>query len=335
MLSKEEWDRWNELFREDNLEELLREMISHPEINELAFDCQNLQSQLEAHNKKKRQGVISNEEYDLVRNRIRLAIQQLTKPAELVQKHKGIPPSITYLGWLFSALIVGGMVYLMDKCFSNLPPLPPPTTYKAGETLSAFPYPVPSTETLKTFKFSGEDTNGKRADYIIYLVRGFNWRIGEVAVSEDNGEPFDICHHLTGNGISARINNDSLQAIICFGNTSFEEDLSIAPQLRLKKEEDRASERAEELAQCVNSILGKLTPVYTLNLGKYLEEDDDSRYQREIIIIGLIGKEKGVVEEEALFEGLLTEHWKGNLDFDIQQFSRVTEEELPLQKRFN
>lgn len=165
--------------------------------------------------------------------------------------------------------------------------------------------------------FDTQDDAGNQAEYILYIVNGFNWKIGEVAVSEEYGVEFDICSHLEEIGIIERINSDSLKAIICFGNTSFEEDQSVPYEQRISAEEQRAQKRAEKLAICVNRVLKKFTPVYTLNLGKYMLESDISDWQRQILIIGLLRREKFTNENEALYNGLVKEYVKGNLKFNI------------------
>lgn len=177
--------------------------------------------------------------------------------------------------------------------------------------------------TIETRKFEGFDNKGFKAEYIIYLIRGFNWRLGEIAVGEEDGFEFEICDYLGSSGLNSRINNENLKAIICLGNTSFEEDLSVPENLRLKKEEDRSEKRANKLANCVNGYVEKLTPIFTLNLGKHLIETDFSEWQRQILIIGLIKGDSGVIEEEALYNGLVKEFIEENIEFNIMDYSKV------------
>lgn len=170
---------------------------------------------------------------------------------------------------------------------------------------------------LEKRNFIGYDNRGFKAEYIVYLIRGFNWKLGEIASVEENGIPFDICGYLGISGINERINSDSLRAIICFGNTSYEEELSIPKEFRLQAEEDRAEERARKLAECVNRNLKKLTPVFISNIGKHETPTSNSAWQRQILIIGLRRKDKNVVELEALYNGLLLEFDRGNLEINI------------------
>lgn len=195
-------------------------------------------------------------------------------------------------------------------------------TRKFIDSLSAIRYDYPEL-TIEEKRFTGVDNNGFKAEYIIYLIRGFNWRLGEITVGEEDGVEFEICNYLSSSGINSRLNSDSLKAIVCFGNTSYEEDLTIPSGLRLKKEEDRAEKRANKLAKCVNDRMKKLTPVYTLNLGKHGEETELSEWQRQIIIIGLVKKDTEIVEEEALFNGLVREYLEGNLEFNVMDYSKV------------
>lgn len=177
--------------------------------------------------------------------------------------------------------------------------------------------------TIEDKRFEGVDERGFKAEYIIYLIRGFNWRLGEIALGEEEGIEFEICDYLGTSGIKSRINNDSLKAIICFGNTSFEEDLQIPPDSRLREEEDRAEKRAAKLAKCVNNYMENLTPIFALNLGKHTQETDFSEWQRQIIIVGLIKKDLETVEEEALYNGLVREYISENIEFNVMEYSKV------------
>ena len=98
-----------------------------------------------------------------------------------------------------------------------------------------------------------------------------------------------------------------------------------------------AQKRAEKLAICVNRVLKKFTPVYTLNLGKYMMESEISDWQRQILIIGLLRREKFTNESEALYNGLVKEYIRGNLQFDINFYSKVEEDfkNLEIKKMFN
>lgn len=173
------------------------------------------------------------------------------------------------------------------------------------------------------YKFTGHDKKGKKSEMIIYFVKGFNWAKEKIAVAEDSGKEFEICDFISNTGIVNKMNSDLLKGIICFGNASFEEDLNIPIEDRLTVEEDRADKRAKKLAECVNQNVSKLTPIYKLNLGKYLFEDLVSKYQRQIIVIGIIKNEEGVINSEALVNGLILEKSRKNIEFNILSFSKV------------
>lgn len=174
-----------------------------------------------------------------------------------------------------------------------------------------------------TYRFSGSDNNGKKAEMIIYFVKGFNWAKEKIAVAEDSGKEFEICNFISSTGIVAKMNSNLLKGIICFGNASFEEDLSIPLENRLTFEEDRADKRADKLAECVNKNVSSLTPIYKLNLGKYLLGDLVPKYQRQIIVVGIVKNDEGVVNSEALINGLIMENSRKNIEFDILSFSKV------------
>lgn len=185
---------------------------------------------------------------------------------------------------------------------------------------------------LKTY-----DNSGNRVEYIVYIIKGFNWKLGTVLDGQDRGEDFDICNYMSKSGIESRLNKDNLKAVICFGNSSYEESSKIPKHKRLRAEETRAETRASELAKCVNEQMKLFTPIYTLNLGKHKKYSKDSKWQRQIIIIGLVSKDEYAVEEEALYNGLIEDCKQKRIDINVNDYSMVDIDEkcLYMEKEFN
>ena len=180
-----------------------------------------------------------------------------------------------------------------------------------------------SSNTLSEKRFTGYDNMGRKIEYVIFIVKGFNWKKGEVFQSERNGKIENICEHMKEIGVRARINREDLKAIICFGNVSYDEIVCIPQKLKKFGDDNKAELRAGVLANCVASLLTKTTPVITANLGNYLIKEEVSTYQREIIVIGVLEKESNVIDNEALFNGLMNLHLKEGWQIDISQYSNV------------
>lgn len=192
-----------------------------------------------------------------------------------------------------------------------------------------------STAYIEEKKLISFDNSGNSAEYIVFIVRNFNWVLGAVDLSERNGIQTDICDHLKLIGVESRINRNDFKGIICFGNTSVEENLSLPKKMRRKEEEDRAEYRSEYLSNCVGSVLKNRTPIYNSNLGQYTKHEEITDYQREIIIVGIIENEVGVINEEALFNGLLNWHISENWSVDIRNYSKVKEDRIPINRFLN
>jgi hypothetical protein len=174
---------------------------------------------------------------------------------------------------------------------------------------------------LDLYKFKGFDKKGKKVEYITYFLKNYNWALGEVATSENEGQKINICNYLNQIGIINKMNDDNVIAVITLGNASNEESLSIPLYLRTSHEEDRAEERANKLANCLTPVMSNLTPLFTLNLGKYEENDVHSLLQRRIIVIGVLKQDDNAVQEEALLNGLILE--EDNLGFNVLNYSKV------------
>lgn len=184
-------------------------------------------------------------------------------------------------------------------------------------------------------KLTGFDGGGRKAEYIVFIVRNFNWALGEIHKSERNGEQSEICEHLSTSGVEARLNREDFKGIICFGNTSVEEDMSLPKNMRKSKEEDRAESRATFLSDCISEVLKSRTPIFKANLGKYNLQDEITNYQREIIIVGIIENDENVINEEALFNGLIDWHLRQDWEIDIREYSKVNQGRIPIERYIN
>lgn len=227
--------------------------------------------------------------------------------------------------WLTSALrliyqlfIVGVIIFSLWAIVIILPDFisSPPRSEDYEELIN--------TSSYSRLHVRGYDNKGKYSDYFVYLTKDFNWKKGEDATSERFGMEESICEHLKTHPMISKINSDELITILTLGNASYEEDPAIQnAYFRLKAEEDRAGLRARKLASCIHNNLTKILPLYTINLGKNLVEATESKYQRLIVVIGIIKNEPHVFKEEAIYNGLVVEYENGNLEFDIRNYSKA------------
>lgn len=178
-------------------------------------------------------------------------------------------------------------------------------------------------------QFIGKDNMGRKGIYVRYYVRGYYWKLGEIAVAEQRNsdkikiESVNICDALIAGGIPEKINKKPPRKIIVFGNASCEEDNSLPDSIRLTAEEDRARFRGEKLAKCVNAFTEVDSPIDILNLGQYQVFSHESLWQREILIVGIIKEEPGTLTPQALYDGLEKSMRKLNPKLDLANYSRV------------
>ncbi len=292
-------------------------------------------------------GILSSEETQKERNNIRASllsiIDKYSENIDLqnrIKKHVNPLPSIFSLLAVFLAFIF--LVVKAPKC--SFPSIAdsypkqnydiPPVTVKPEEkkisigTTIAAPF-------FEEKQIIGVDKQDRIAEYVIFIVRDFNWKLNEVETSERNGVQLDICDQLKEIGVAERVNRKDLKGIICFGNTSSEEDLSIPKKMRVINEEERADKRAKKLANCVSDVLVTTTPVFIANVGKYKIDDGLTIYQRSVILIGVIRNDEGVVNEEALFNGLEDWNITGNWEIDINEYSKVKHGKINLKRFYN
>lgn len=222
-----------------------------------------------------------------------------------------ITPMILVAGLLF----VVYTIYFLIQFFSS--------SFSYENEAKVAPSTKLASSLVSIHRFTGYDNSGKSSNYISYIVRGFSWKKNETELGKRHNSGEDVCSFIISNGVITQINNDELKGIICFGNASYEEVLSIPFEERLRIEEDRAKERSIILSECIYSNMKISTPIHSLNLGKSQEISDNSEHQRQILVIGIKDRKIGVIEEEALFNGLVNEFEKDNINIDIRTFSKV------------
>lgn len=158
-------------------------------------------------------------------------------------------------------------------------------------------------ERTLVFPVEGADRSGRRALFdVVVLTKDYGWVRG----STTELEKFD-----------RRLSPDEIQTEV------------LAPQLRqglgsargliavglasqegaVEREEHRGGLRAERIAQWVRQALGGDIPMWTLNLGRYLEpcmecEDADTSWQRPFIVIAVRKADGGTRISEALADAM-------------------------------
>lgn len=283
-------------------------------------------------------GVISNDEIfrqrNVIRNGLINRVDELFSDAYLPPNKAGssLSKHDIFSCLLLFAMLVSTVLFVYNCIRYNLPGILFTLPEKQEENKKSTPYTSAYIDEKKLTSF---DNSGKKAEYVVFIVRNFNWVLGAVDLSERNGIQTDICDHLKLIGVESRINRSDFKGIICFGNTSVEENLSLPKKMRRMEEEDRAQYRSEYLSNCVGGVLKNRTPIYNSNLGQYTKHEEITDYQREIIIVGIIENEVGVINEEALFNGLLNWHISESWSVDIRNYSKVKEDRIPINRFLN
>jgi|GEM_PF-1564555 len=358
-MNEEETDHYTNLIEEAKLEEVLGILKQkYPKDKTIIqffsrlnyLKKQNINGIISDNNAETKRNKISKDllifinEYDIIKI-VDSTISDSSKKSKKQHIFNGFLPTIFHTLKSFFSIIASlftiiafpvllfGLVYILSI---NLPKLKDSVLSEANNDESInLPKIIAASPFFEERKIKGADKKGKIAEYIVFLVRNFNWRIGEIALSEKNGKLNDICSQLKEIGVASRVNRDDLKGIVCFGNTSYEESSTIPEKERLKLEEERADKRAQKLAECVSNVLIQSTPIFTSNIGKYKIDDEISAYQRSIILIGIIKNEMNVVNEEALLNAFQKEFISGNWELNLNLFSKVENDRIEIHKYFN
>jgi hypothetical protein len=141
------------------------------------------------------------------------------------------------------------------------------------------------------FPIDGTDREGRRAVFdVVVLTKNYGW----VRLS-----PEDIQREVLAPQLREGLG--SARGLIAVGLASQEGDVG--------REEQRGAERAVRTAQWVQAALGERIPMWTLNLGRYVDpctdcEDSDTSWQRPFVIIAVRDADEGTHISEALADAL-------------------------------
>lgn len=286
-----------------------------------------LQYRLNRCKKQEQRGVLNTEASNLERNKIIEAILELLEPTYYIYVILRIlPRMLLYCVGLFLLLYV---LSLSDCKGTIIQPLACNAYKNPNEITKKLPVTINNAFIAK--KIISKDKAGKEIEYIVFIIRDYTWERGGLAI-ENRSKKVDLEKELAENGINAQLNNESFKGIVCFGNTSYEEPHDAPDRLKIKIEEDRADLRAKFLANCVKKALTKSpqTPILISNLGKYNQSDTISTYQRQVILIGILRQDDGVISQEAFFNGLMDWHKNEDWEIDISNFSKVKNNQIEL-----
>ncbi len=224
------------------------------------------------------------------------------------EKQRDKLPFIAFLAFLLVAL---GLITLAAIAFFNSDvtwlPTPGQSPQKKGD-VDYFPY------------VEGTDSQGRTAEFnIAVLSREYKWQIGSSYQVKYNDQliPLDTLQSsLEQEGIRRIMENPS--AIISVGTASCEGSPA--------SEERRAFERAKQIQLLVKKLFRDVSSVQDyrlLNLGQFKQDNcqsnqDETSYQRSIIIIGVRKQTEGVVLDEALRSRLEKKPFG---DFKLEDYS--------------
>jgi hypothetical protein len=148
----------------------------------------------------------------------------------------------------------------------------------------------------------GIDKNGRIAEFDI-ISHEFEWKYKDTDTKDLKSDfiDADIVEYLSNIKMKTKLNN--VLDIICVGTASCE-------KIKLELEVKRAEERAIQLCELIKKVNhhNDKIQMYTLNLGIFKDKDctnkSQTSYQRKALIIGVIKKNKDVILEESIRDGL-------------------------------
>lgn len=153
------------------------------------------------------------------------------------------------------------------------------------------------------FPIEGQDRAGRRALFdVVVLTRNYGWVRGsttELAKDDRRLSPQDIQEEVLAPQLREGLG--SARGLIAVGLASQEGDVA--------REEQRGGLRAIRTAQWVEEALGTRVPMWTLNLGRYIDpcaecEDSDTSWQRPFIVIAVRQTDDGAHISEALADAM-------------------------------
>lgn len=153
------------------------------------------------------------------------------------------------------------------------------------------------------FPIDGQDRAGRRALFdVVVLTKNYGWVRGsttELAKDDRRLSPQDIQEEVLAPQLREGLG--SARGLIAVGLASQEGDVA--------REEQRGGLRAIRTAQWVEEALGTRVPMWTLNLGRYIDpcaecEDSDTSWQRPFIVIAVRQTDDGAHISEALADAM-------------------------------
>lgn len=154
-------------------------------------------------------------------------------------------------------------------------------------------------ERTLVFPIEGTDAMGRRALFdVVVLTKNYGWVLGSTTDLERGNErltPADIESEVLAPQLREGLGG--ARALIAVGLASQEGDIG--------RETQRGGLRAARIAEWVRSAVDPNIPMWTLNLGRYLEpcaecEDAETSWQRPFIVISMREADNGVNLEQAL-----------------------------------
>ncbi|HML27496.1 MAG TPA: hypothetical protein PKE16_01400 [Hyphomicrobium sp.] len=153
------------------------------------------------------------------------------------------------------------------------------------------------------FPIEGTDREGRRGVFdIVVLTKIYGWVRGSTNELEKDDRilsPQDIQNEVLAPQLRQGLG--SALGLIAVGLASQEGDVA--------REEQRGDLRAIRIAQWVRDALGNRIPMWTLNLGRYIDpctdcEDEDTSWQRPFIVIAVRSVDQGTHISEALADAM-------------------------------
>jgi hypothetical protein len=153
------------------------------------------------------------------------------------------------------------------------------------------------------FPIEGSDRQGRHAVFdVVVLTKNYGWVRGsttELERDETRLSPQDIQNEVLAPQLRQGLG--SALGLIAVGLASQEGDVA--------REEQRGGQRAVRTAQWVQDALGDRIPMWTLNLGRYVDpcsdcEDTDTSWQRPFIVIAVRNADQGAHISEALADAM-------------------------------
>lgn len=153
------------------------------------------------------------------------------------------------------------------------------------------------------FPIEGTDRQGRRGVFdVVVLTKTYGWVRGSTNELEKDDRilsPQEIQSEILAPQLRQGLG--SALGLIAVGLASQEGDVD--------REEQRSGLRAGRIAQWVRDALGERIPMWTLNLGRYIDpctdcEDEDTSWQRPFIVIAVRSVDQGTHISEALADAM-------------------------------